>query len=463
MKVPEKTARFLRENKLDPESKKEDRNAAIHQAVTGANFQIVDDLLELWPDCVDAPDLTGRKKGRTPLHNAAQWGRLMIARSLLRKNADINARTGFKYTALILAAESGRDEMVTLLIQKGADLNAQTLAKSTREWSALHVAAQRQSPDMVLQLLVHGADTKLVNGDGDTPLHIAVRSRRAPAAALLLFHGASDQAENKKGVTPRDLIKYLPADEQEKMNHIFQCTTSGEDYLPLVPKFLKSEPPWKIAEALHWAVLQNMPGGIAYLLHIDSYAVEAKNRRGWHALHQAAKFGHNECVTVLLDHGAEINCVTKTGWTPLMLAAENGRKEVVTTLLKHNADRTMQTDGQETASRIAMRSGHRAIAMLLGVQHVPPKDAGASAGAGGKETESPRPETPKNLAPPSNPPVARTPSPGPFGDGDAESKYRIQAIAIILILTLIPTLFLIFITLLILNQSFTLHYPWSNL
>jgi ankyrin repeat protein len=50
-------------------------------------------------------------------------GHFNIAQVVLENNADINAITYVKRTALHIAAIRGREDMVSLLITKGADVN----------------------------------------------------------------------------------------------------------------------------------------------------------------------------------------------------------------------------------------------------------------------------------------------------------------------------------------------------
>ena len=55
-------------------------------------------------------------------------------------------------------------------------------------------------------------------------------------------------------------------------------------------------------------------------------------------LHIASEHGHVACVSVLLDHGAEIGVQAVGGASPLHQAAASGRVEVVRLLLRRGAD-----------------------------------------------------------------------------------------------------------------------------
>ncbi|UNI18714.1 hypothetical protein JDV02_004967 [Purpureocillium takamizusanense] len=415
MKASDSTVRFLREQHLDPEANPAHKAVAIHQAVATKRLDVVDDLLNLYPqDCPDARSPRGGKGGRTPIHNAAQMGLREITLKLIQKGADVNARTKKNWTALILAAEAGRTEIVKLLLKHGADVNAQTQFEntSTKGFTALHVAAELRTPNTILTLLLHGADPMIATPSGETPLHFAVRARSAPAASLLLFHGASATAKDEKGVTPRDLVNNLRGVDRRRLEHIFDCASGDGKQNNQIQSHLKAEGSVDMGKAIHWAVEKNLDRAIAYILHADPHAVEARTPRGWHPLHHAGRYDKAESAEMLLQHGADVNCMTKSGWTPLMLAAEQGHRGVIRVLLNHDADRTMANNEGKTALQIAKHCNQKFIAMLLTVQHVAASDV---------VLEAPTPSS-HGLSPPVHPGFRRTPSPGPRQGSEIEGE-----------------------------------------
>ena len=52
----------------------------------------------------------------------------------------------------------------------------------------------------------------------------------------------------------------------------------------------------------------------------------------------AAKNGHREVVSVLLDRGASVNSQSNDGWTALMQAAHAGQRAIAEELLAHGAE-----------------------------------------------------------------------------------------------------------------------------
>ncbi|CAH1254418.1 LRRK1 [Branchiostoma lanceolatum] len=77
-------------------------------------------------------------------------------------------------------------------------------------------------------------------------------------------------------------------------------------------------------------------------------------------LHIASREGHVECVTELLEIGANVNALEQEG-TPLSLACQFGHADVTELLLEHEADPLTRIPGQGTALEIASRHGHTSV------------------------------------------------------------------------------------------------------
>src|ERR1051326_8077568 len=72
------------------------------------------------------PELHSTKAngGRTPLHYAAVCGDTLLAKLLLVKGADVNARDDNGATPLHVAAYNGQKDVAELLLAKRAQVNA---------------------------------------------------------------------------------------------------------------------------------------------------------------------------------------------------------------------------------------------------------------------------------------------------------------------------------------------------
>jgi ankyrin repeat protein len=106
-----------------------------------------------------APSQAQAKAGNPALSeellNAAKKGDLPAVRSLLARGADVNAKTRYGQTPLMLAADKGAVEVVKALLGAGADVNVtDTFYKSV---TALSAAAQRGHAEIVKLLIEKGA------------------------------------------------------------------------------------------------------------------------------------------------------------------------------------------------------------------------------------------------------------------------------------------------------------------
>jgi len=190
-------------------------------------------------------------RGDTALHLCAAAHRVELARLLLRRGEDVNARNFREQTPLHYACDARpnkvgrvsslsinrkgtttsplrrtpRTEMVVLpsarqsqtifvLAKHGADLDARDKGGIT----PLHRAVRARSPSAVRTLLKLGATVDARSEKGSTPLHLATQSTGAGGTAnslaeqleiiqLLLAHGANPKAKDSRGKTPIDWAK----------------------------------------------------------------------------------------------------------------------------------------------------------------------------------------------------------------------------------------------------------------
>eukprot|EP00959_Pyramimonas_sp_CCMP1952_P321561 6728887-Pyramimonas_sp.AAC.1 len=100
-------------------------------------------LVELGADCnAKAAD------GGTPLHSAADQGRVQAVRALVELGADYNVKAAYGSTPLHLAASDGHVKAVRVLLELGADFNA----KDVDGFTPLFWAAQLEQHAVVKYL-----------------------------------------------------------------------------------------------------------------------------------------------------------------------------------------------------------------------------------------------------------------------------------------------------------------------
>jgi predicted component of type VI protein secretion system len=93
--------------------------------------------------------------------------------------------------------------------------------------------------------------------------------------------------------------------------------------------------------------------------------VNAATQDGSTPLFIAARNGHGETVSVLIEAGADVNAATQDGSTPLLIAAYKGHGETVSVLIEAGADVNAATQDGSTPLLIAARNGHGEILARL--------------------------------------------------------------------------------------------------
>ena len=170
-------ARLLLEHGADINARQEDHSTPLHFAAQNGRIDVVRVLLEhvtnlgaedgdrqtALPVVLEYVDAQNAE-GKTPLHVASQGpghgdgdpnialSLPVIARLLLEHGADVNARRNDNSTPLHAAAQNGRVEVVHVLLEHGADVGAEDGDGRT----ALQVAASKGYNKIMNLLLKHG-------------------------------------------------------------------------------------------------------------------------------------------------------------------------------------------------------------------------------------------------------------------------------------------------------------------
>lgn len=125
----------------------------------------------------------------TPLHWAAQEGRLKVAKCLLDVGADAEARDNGGITPLHLAVGEQHIKIASELLKRGASPN--TRVKSNNNSSVLHLACAWGYFDMVELLTnIESIDLNLRDDEGHSPLFFAKNGGFAKIADYLIQRGA---------------------------------------------------------------------------------------------------------------------------------------------------------------------------------------------------------------------------------------------------------------------------------
>lgn len=106
---------------------RDERAAEILEAVRSADCAKIQSILNTHPEMARVKD----SLGYTPLHWASLDGNVAVAKLLIDRGANVNARSASAYTPLHNAARGGHREIIKLLLSKGASIDARSRSGST--------------------------------------------------------------------------------------------------------------------------------------------------------------------------------------------------------------------------------------------------------------------------------------------------------------------------------------------
>lgn len=253
----------------------------IFNAVLSGNILKVKELVEKDPQLVKAKNA----RAATPLHVAASLDYDEIARYLIEKGADINARRGDSQTPLIVAGL----KVTKLLIEKGADINYTT----PDGMSAISQAVDNSDKEVFEYLLDRGARLpELGTYDADCSIELGLRMGS---------------------------MKCLEKYSQQGLNPLFENNAK----MTLV----------------HFAAESNSTKLINRLIELGA-PINKTDIYGWSPLHTAAYHGNQSVVELLIQKGLNKDARSIDGKTPYNLANEEKKTDVANYLLAHGADQS---------------------------------------------------------------------------------------------------------------------------
>lgn len=267
------------------------------------------------------------ENGLRPLHLAKTRD---MAALLADNDADLNAHErNSGYSPLRRALLEDRRDVARFLIQRGVDVNA----KDNEGFTAMHAAAGMGALDLAVLLAARKADLTARNNEGELPLHYAATREMA---AWLVERGSDVNSQGRQGCTP---LLHATANER---NDVVRY---------LLAKGAKSDA--GLAEGKMTALFFAKSGELARLLINAGATVNAKANGGETPLHAAAEDGMDAVAEVLLARGAAVNARDKWGLTPLHLAARHGQKDMVMLLIRKGADIHAKDKEQRTPGMMA--------------------------------------------------------------------------------------------------------------
>ncbi len=188
---------------------------ALHWAVVKGQYKVAEFLIDNGAD-INATDNFG-----TTLLHMAVFGGEKIVKLLVDKGIRVDARNDDGISALHLAALEGNQVIAKLLVAKGSDVNAKTIRNNL---TPLYWAAKRGHLTIVELLISNGADVNSWTKRGKTPLKVAIIKGHRVVAEVLLRHGASAQDPFKLVIFGNDEDGFFDEEGNQLNGKVYEVT-----------------------------------------------------------------------------------------------------------------------------------------------------------------------------------------------------------------------------------------------
>ncbi|RSL58576.1 hypothetical protein CEP51_014062 [Fusarium floridanum] len=347
--------------------------AALHWAVINGYDELVKLLLK--PHSGLSPDETQINKA---LILAAEAGSSKTTEMLLQQVADIDWKDEEGSTALHWAVAAGHEQTSALLLKNKADVNSRDNFDNTPlHWAIPYTGITRLLLEHgVNLLLLNGANANLVDEDGWTPLHAAIVKQHDA-----LQNHLAPETQNKSRFVDQMHKRMNDENERALLEEMAENKSHGSTVVSGLRSAVNSGYRQRVLALLDGGAdidAQDQIGDCTALTHAawlgrDDF-VELllengadPNRREQHgrtALHIAVKHGYSSIVTMLVDHGADIDARVHS-WTPLLLAAKHEWFQIPDYLVKKGADVNAADYHGRTALHWAAHHSDERLAELL--------------------------------------------------------------------------------------------------
>jgi ankyrin repeat protein len=394
-------------------------------AAANGNAAILDLLIDAGADPNATPPA-----GEPVLMTATRAGSVAAVKCLIGRGADVNARERWQgETALMWAAAANHADVVRVLIEQGAQLDARSsMADFVRRqtglvvlprghWTAVMYAARQGAVDAARTLAGAGANLDLFDPDGTTALVLAIINAHYDTAAVLVEAGADANIADTTGMaalyaaadmstlpwmfgrnapstsdktTCVELMRMLldhGADPNARLKTVLmqRTHTSGDGVLgegstpfmraaksadlPVMKLLIEKGADPLLTEQNHTTAMMLVAG----LGWRDGNAAIPTRDRGTVEDAIAA-------VTLLLDHGADINATNDAGDSAMHAAAFRGSEGIIKFLLASGANlQAKNKQGRTPLDTALSRRGASAVPTAVALLRQLTGDSGASA------------------------------------------------------------------------------------
>lgn len=284
----------------------------LDKACSENHFDEVKFLVQFLPD--GDPLIRQPHKKNIPIISATLEGNEKIVDLLVRKGANVNAKTQDLHTPLIIAVNNENINLVRYFIKHNANINS----KNKIGWTALMYAVWQENLAIFDELVAaKGIDLDEKNNEGATALIIASARGQYEWVKRLIEKNANLDIGDANGNT-----------------------------------------------ALMFAII-NKHTNIARALIEKGANINLLTNDGVSAFMRAVDSNNLELVDLLQQKGAEINIKGPLGMTVLIESARTGKEAIVQRLLGARADVNIKDDAGKTALMYAVQYQFPAIVELL--------------------------------------------------------------------------------------------------
>lgn len=273
------------------------------------------------------------------LFEAVKGRQAGVVSAILKRVDNIDQTDGDGMTALMMAARDGTLPIVKLLLKAGAN----PLAADREGKTALHWTTWSGNALVGEALLDAGADINAQNREGQTPLMSMILARRSEAALRLIKREDIDiSLTDRDGRTAMDLAAASSMPDVLSALMDRQRQTSGDN--GFLGMLRDNKTPIHLSKdrygvnAMHQAARQGDLETLSLILSASDANVNERNDAGETPLLVATRSGAMGCVEKLLTVKADPNRPGKNGETPLCEAARLGRLVIAEMLIKAGAD-----------------------------------------------------------------------------------------------------------------------------
>lgn len=237
------------------------------------------------------------------LSYAVSTNNFVLAELMLLIGADPTVKNAWGDTLLHMAAQKNSVQMVKLLLGAGLDINV--LGNDEFNCTALYQAIYYGSLDVVEFLIEQGADVNIPDSHGTLPIVKAGERGYTNTVNLSLKHGAEVNSQDGNKQTALHRAAY-----HGKIDTMIFLLENGAD---LGKINIYGETPLFSASA----ALVNSANAVSILLKFGAQLqLNLQNTRGMTPLHKTFQFGNKDSTTLLLESGAKPDIKDRWGRMP---------------------------------------------------------------------------------------------------------------------------------------------------